>query len=282
MINRLTRLTGRTARFARVMFAGAIAAVSAMTAGPVVASPGLVIIVYHQIRNTPDGPPDSLESISLAHFGAQMRYLHDQGYVTLSTAEAVNYVRGAKAPGEKLVAIHFDDGWKSAQLALPVLATYGFKATFWIIAGTGIGSPHMDWEDVAAISRDRRYEIYSHTMTHPWKPGDTMLDWINGRTPGKGIEQVRWELAESRRVLAEKLGGSVPYLAWPAGRYNDVLIRLAAEAGYSALFTIDNGVNHPGDDTSRLRRTMIHGSCNEQVFAQILQDGVYRECKQDD
>src|SRR5438105_13989973 len=116
-------------------------------------------------------------------------------------------------------------------------------------------------------------------MTHPWKQGDTLLDWINGSTPGKGASQVRWELAESRRVLEKRLGHSVPYLAWPAGHYNDALIRLARESGYNALFTIDDGVNRPGDDPQKLRRTMIHGGCDTAVFVKVLRDGVYRECE---
>jgi peptidoglycan/xylan/chitin deacetylase (PgdA/CDA1 family) len=249
------------------------------TASALAASPGLPIIVYHQIRNTPDGPPDSLEAISLDRFKSEMRYLHEHGYQTLSAQEAVNYLHGGDQPGKKVVAIQFDDGWKSGQLALPVLDKYGFKATFWIIAGKGIGWPHLDWDEIETIARNPRYDIYSHTMTHPWKPGDTMLDWMSWRTPGKGPDQVRWELAESRRVLAEKLGRPVPYLAWPGGHYNDAMIQLAKESGYVALFTIDNGVNYPGDNPLRIRRTMVHGGCDDQVFAQILRDGIYQDCK---
>ena len=270
-------------RSVRIVASSLLAAVlmvcGIFTAGAPAASAGLPIIVYHQIRNTPDGPPDSLEAISLDRFKSEMSYLHEHGYVTLSAEEVVNYLHGGNPPGKKIVAIQFDDGWKSSQLALPVLDGYGFKATFWIIPGKGIGWPHMDWDEIEAIARNPRYDIYSHTMTHPWKPAETMLDWMNGRTPGKGPEQVRWELTESRRVLAERLRRPVPYLAWPGGHYNDAMIELAREAGYVALFTVDNGVNYPGDDPLRIQRTMVHGGCDDQVFAQILRDGIYRDCK---
>jgi len=271
----------RAARFIVSSLLAAVLAVSGIfTASVYATSGGLPILVYHQIRYTADGPPDSLEAISLDRFKSEMRYLHEHGYVTLSAEEVVNYFHGgSNFPGKKLVAVQFDDGWKSAQLALPVLNKYGFKATFWIISGKGIGWPHMDWNEIEAIAQNPRYDIYSHTMTHPWKPGDTMLDWVNGWTPGKGPNQVRWELTESSRVLAEKLGRPVPYLAWPAGHYNDAMIELAKESGYVAMFTIDNGVNHPGDDPLRIRRTMVHGGCDDQVFAQILRDGTYKDCK---
>lgn len=266
-------------RLAARLLGAVVLALCSVLSRPAGAVSALPILVYHQIRSTPDGPPDSLEAISLDRFKAEMRYLHEQGYTTLSAKEAVDYVRGSYSPPSKIVAIQFDDGWKSSQLALPVLETYGFKATFWIIAGKGIGWPHMDWSEIEAIAQNPRYEVYSHSMTHPWKAGDTMLDWIEGRTPGKGPDQVQWELTESRRVLADKLGRPVPYFAWPAGHYDRDMIALAQKAGYVALFTIDNGLNHPGDDPLRIRRTMIHGGCDDVAFAEILRDGIYRECK---
>ena len=263
---------------ALLLLTAVLACCSIFGAGASAPSAGLPILVYHQIRDTADGPPNSPEAISLDRFKTQMQYLHEHGYVTLSADEVVRYLQGNYPQGKKVAAIHFDDGWTSARLALPVLDAYGFKATFWIIAGKGIGQPHMQWDEIQAISRNPRYDIHSHTMSHPWKPADTMLDWINGRTPGKQSDQVRWELTESRRVLTEKIGRPVPYLAWPAGHYNDAMIELARQSGYVALFTIDNGINYPGDDPLKIRRTMVHGGCDNDAFAQILHDGVYRDC----
>lgn len=238
----------------------------------------LPILVYHQIRAGGDGPPDAIDVISLKKFESQMRYLKNRGYITLSTQEVLDFIRLGRAPGPRIVALHFDDGWKSALAALPVLDRYEFKAAFWIIAGKGIGWPHMDWDDIQAISRNPRYEIESHTMTHPWKDGDTMIDWLEGRAPGKGVADVRSELAESRRILMQRVGRRIDHLAWPRGLYNRSLIALAKEAGYVALFTVDDGLNRYGDDALRLRRTMIHGACGESEFENILRSGVYRAC----
>jgi peptidoglycan/xylan/chitin deacetylase (PgdA/CDA1 family) len=208
-----------------------------------------------------------------------MQYLHDQGYRSLSMDEVVQYLEGKPFP-RKVVAIHFDDGWRSAEAALPVLSRYGLKATYWIIAGAGHdpGSPHMDWNEIIELATFPNVDIYSHTMTHPWKPGDTLLDWLSGRVPAKGLEQVKWELRESRLELEEKLTRSVPYLAWPSGIYDDRLIGLAKDAGYKALVTIDDGVNRPGGDPFRIHRTMINGACDMGDFTAILSDGTYRNC----
>jgi len=64
------------ARGARSIASSLLAAVLAVcgifTASALAASPRLPIIVYHQIRNTADGPPDSLEAISLDRFKSEM------------------------------------------------------------------------------------------------------------------------------------------------------------------------------------------------------------------
>jgi hypothetical protein len=56
------------------------------------------------------------------------------------------------------------------------------------------------------------------------------------------------------------------------------LIRLATDAGYRALFTIDHGANRRGGDLLRIRRTLVHGGCNDVIFAQMVADGAYRHC----
>jgi peptidoglycan/xylan/chitin deacetylase (PgdA/CDA1 family) len=238
----------------------------------------LPVLVYHEIRTSGETPVDSSTAISLARFESQMRYLHDAGYETLSMHDVAHFIREGRPAPAKLIAIHFDDGWQSVQAAIPVLNRYGFKATFWIIAGTGIGWPHMDWQMIGMLAENRQFDIYSHTMTHPWKNGETLHDYVEGRTAGKNAGSASWELAASKELLEEKLLRPVPYLAWPRGIYDTQLIEMARQAGYEALLTIDDGVNVQGSDPMRIRRTMIHGGCNDAVFIQLLQDGRYRDC----
>jgi peptidoglycan/xylan/chitin deacetylase (PgdA/CDA1 family) len=240
-------------------------------------APSLPIIVYHQIRTSGDDSPDGSTVISLNQFESHMRFIHDQGYTTLSMDEVVRFLQGQRFPA-KSIAIHFDDGWKSQLAAVPVLQRFGFKASFWIIPGRGIGAPEMEWEELRTLAESPGFEVLSHTMTHPSQEHDTLPDWMAGTKPHKGPKRAEWELTESRRVLQREIGKPVYYLAWPGGFYNEALIRLAEKAGYKALLTIDDGVNHVGDDPLRIHRTIIHGACDTQVLQQILIDGVYRNC----
>jgi peptidoglycan/xylan/chitin deacetylase (PgdA/CDA1 family) len=241
--------------------------------------PGLPILVYHRILEGDIGNEDPSTAISRFDFDQQMKYLHDEGYVSLNMEEVVQFLQGKPFP-RKVVAIHFDDGWKSAKAALPILSQYGLKASFWIIAGAGhdMGSPHMDWSEIGELAKLANIDIYSHTMTHPCKVGETLRDWLTGSVPNKGLEQAKWELIESRLELEDHLVRGVPYLAWPCGIYSDRLIKLAQDLGYHALLTIDDGVNRPGGDIFRIHRTMINGACRLSDFKDILSDGAYRRC----
>jgi peptidoglycan/xylan/chitin deacetylase (PgdA/CDA1 family) len=242
------------------------------------AEPTIPILVYHQI-STPEHPlAVNRDVIELSRFSEQMEYLHANGYQTISTRQLVDFMLHGSPVPEKTFVLHFDDGWKSVMAALPILERYDFKAAFWIIAGKGIGGDYLDWDDIVALSRNPRCEVYSHTMTHPWDPNSNLVTWAQGKIPGKSIADVDWELRESKRVLEERLGRPVPYLAWPIGAYNDTLISAAVQAGYSALFTIDWGRNGVNGDVLRVRRAYISGFCKIADFRAILDDGHSRVC----
>src|SRR6185312_6970735 len=70
----------RTALLAPLL---ALAGASAAADAP----PSLPILVYHQIRVAPGGPPDGMTVVSVKRFSDEMRWLHQAGYRTLSMDE---------------------------------------------------------------------------------------------------------------------------------------------------------------------------------------------------
>src|SRR4051812_48833803 len=138
----MSKITSRLIAVARLLVLSMALASAAATGAA--AATGLPIIVYHQIMADGEALGDAGTAISLGRFEAQMRILHELGFATLDTNQVIEFIAGRATPSAKpVVAIHLDDGWKSAQLALPILERYGFRAAFWVIPGTGIGWPHM-------------------------------------------------------------------------------------------------------------------------------------------
>ena len=92
----------------------------------------------------------------------------------------------------KVVIINFDDGWKSQfTLAKPILDSFGFKATFFVVCnyvekGT---SSRMDWQEISQLQNEG-YDIESHTMDH--KDLTTL-----------SLDQVNYEVGQSKQCLAD-------------------------------------------------------------------------------
>jgi cellulose synthase (UDP-forming) len=232
------------------------------------------VLTYHAVSNNPDDPGDP--KISFDMFEAQMKYLHDNQYVTLSIEDLLRFMKGYTVP-DKAIVLTFDDGWKSMKDVVPVLNHYHFKAAFSIIPGEGIGNPYLDWVDLKDMAKNPDFEFVSHSMTHPWRH-ENLITWAEGETDGKSLKAVEYELTESKRVLETMLHRKINCFAWPCGLYNDRLVEMAKNAGYKALFTIEEGANFPYDDVMKIKRIVIDGACSMDAFIETLQDYQSRDC----
>lgn len=238
----------------------------------------MTVLVYHEVVT--DNTVEGKTTISAAHFAEQMELLADEGFVTVGIADLVRHMKGDATLPAKAVVLTFEDGWRSVLNAMPVLDKHKLKASFWIITGNGIGGLYLDWSDIERLAANPRYEVYSHTVSHPWDPNNNLVTWVQGPAKDEGRRDALNELAESKRVLEQRLGKPVPYLAWPSGWYDDTLVGLAKEAGYTALLTTEPGLNRRGDDVLRIHRTIVDGGCDLLTFRRTVETGYAFTCKQ--
>jgi len=260
--------------------ASAPAATPARPAPQPAAAPGagVTVLVYHEVVT--DNRGEGVTTITAAHFAEQMELLADEGFVTVGIADLVRHMKGEATLPAKAVVLTFEDGWRSALNATPVLDKHKLKASFWIITGNGIGGLYLDWSDIERLAANPRYEVYSHTVSHPWDPSNNLVTWVQGAAKEEGKRDALHELAESKRVLEQRLGKPVPYLAWPSGWYDDTLVGLAREVGYTALLTTEPGLNRRGDDVLRIHRTIVDGGCDLLTFRRTVETGYAFTCKQ--
>jgi len=259
--------------------ASAIAATPARPAPQPAAAQGagVTVLVYHEVVT--DNRGEGVTTITAAHFAEQMELLADEGFVTVGIADLVRHMKGEATLPAKAVVLTFEDGWRSALNATPVLDKHKLKASFWIITGNGIGGLYLDWSDIERLAANPRYEVYSHTVSHPWDPSNNLVTWVQGAAKEEGKRDALHELAESKRVLEQRLGKPVPYLAWPSGWYDDTLVGLAREVGYTALLTTEPGLNRRGDDVLRIHRTIVDGGCDLLTFRRTVETGNAYTCK---
>jgi len=185
-------------------------------------------------------------------FAAQMQALHDAGFTTLDLDDYLRIRRGEAARPARPILVTFDDGFRSVYLhAFPVLRRLGMKATVFMTPDRSSANftknAPLDGPLSDADLREMQaagVAIESHGMTHRY---------LTDLEP----DTIRWELAESRRVLESALGKPVRYLAIPSGAYNGTIRRLAQETGYAAVFSMGKGTMHLKSDLFALKRLVV-------------------------
>lgn len=137
--------------------------------GPV----GALVPVFH----FHDEPRAALEPALL--------YLRENGYRTLAADALAAVARGQRSPGEREVALCFDDAWATVWTdAAPLLRASGLQAIVYAIpgriaeavhvrpqvaaAGTqpAEASPFMTWVELRHLHAEGTIDVQSHTWTH--------------------------------------------------------------------------------------------------------------------
>ncbi|HBF35034.1 TPA: hypothetical protein DDW35_10790 [Candidatus Sumerlaeota bacterium] len=187
-----------------------------------------LVFMYHGL-DPHDGRYDALSDaeksyvLSRETFAAHLDALEQAGRHCMGADE----VWGKEAVGETLLT--FDDGWKSDyDVAFPLLRAKGVSAIFFITTDW-VGTPgYVTWEQLREMA-DAGMGIGSHGKTHRF---------LSTLTP---LEQ-RLELADSRKVLEEKLGREIRALSLPGGRSNADTLATARDCGYKTVFTSSPGL----------------------------------------
>jgi peptidoglycan/xylan/chitin deacetylase (PgdA/CDA1 family) len=182
------------------------------------------VLVYHSISSPPE-PMEADADISPERFEHQLRWLSRwRRVVPLDETLRV-------APLRRLVAITFDDGYcDNLTVALPLLEKFQLPMTLFVTAGFLGRDGYLSREDVREISKHPLVTIGAHGLWHRH---------FNRLTS----DEARFELTESRRLLAGITGKTVDLLAWPYGECNAELELLSAECGYRASWSVWKGTN---------------------------------------
>jgi peptidoglycan/xylan/chitin deacetylase (PgdA/CDA1 family) len=202
--------------------------------------------MYHAIESAehPAGARDAGEQcyvLRLEEFGAQMAFLHREGYRTLLLDELLS--RG-QVP-ERAVVLTFDDGHASnLSLALPVLQRYGFRAHFFITTGW-LGTRHYLREGELGTLKEAGMSIGSHGMSHAF------LDRLDRAMLDR-------ELLVSKETLRKITGAEIEILSAPGGRVGTRTEQAARSAGYRLLCTSRPGLWRPAADGFRVPRIALY------------------------
>ena len=204
--------------------------------------------------------------VSQESFDAQMRLLKEKGYRVITLDQLFDFMDFTGDVPEKSVVITIDDGWRSTyDIAFPILKKYGFTATLFLYTQliTG-GSKTLSWDQVREMA-DQGLDIQGHTISHRN---------LGQQNSGESLEAyyiaLERELAEPARIIEQKIGRKIRYLAYPYGDTNSLVIALIKKLGYRGAFTVVRDGNPFFLSNYRLNRAMIYGDADLARFEKNL------------
>jgi peptidoglycan/xylan/chitin deacetylase (PgdA/CDA1 family) len=219
--------------------------------------------MYHYIRLNPVARDKAgfILSVTPTNFAAQMAWAHDHGFHTVGLDDLYDALAHNRQMDSRDMVLTFDDGYQDFYTnALPVLETYHYRATAFVITGF-VGRPgYMSWAQV--IDADLRgFTIGSHTMTHPNLTRQTATG-------------LKAQMQGSKEQLERHLGHPVLDFCYPSGAYNANVIAAAKASGYRDATTTAFAAYESLDTAFVWPRVRVAGGDGLEVFGQKLFIGI--------
>jgi peptidoglycan/xylan/chitin deacetylase (PgdA/CDA1 family) len=229
----------------------------------------LPVLMYHHVSPNP-----GLVTLSPENFRAQMAWLAQNGYRSVGCDDLAGFLAGAALP-PRSVLITFDDGYLDNYVhAFPVLRDLGLKATIFLITGRiGDGAARTDaptpnhaecqariqagradevmlrWSEVEPM-RAAGIEFHSHTHMH--RRWDREIADPAARATARADD-----LVQSRATLHSRLGAASRHLCWPQGYHDADYRRVAKQAGFDHLYTVEKGSCSCSTAADRIPRIVV-------------------------
>jgi peptidoglycan/xylan/chitin deacetylase (PgdA/CDA1 family) len=197
-----------------------------------------LIVAYHAISETWLSPL----AVSLQGFERQMEFFASRGYRGVTVAESDRLRSGTPASG-RILAVTFDDAFRSVMLAAPVLERLGWPATVFVVTSFVDSGQPLNWYGLDPLHRDtpsdelegldwgvlRRlhdsgWEVGSHTVSHP------LLTRLS-------TTELERELEDSRRLISKEIGECLS-IAYPYGVADRRVAEISRGVGYRLGVTL--------------------------------------------
>jgi len=230
------------------------------TATPV-APRNIPIICMHDL-----GPQAKNDiSIKTADFEQYVKWLHEEGFQTVTAREVAAYLNRERDLPEKPIVLTFDDSWRSPlKVAKPILDRYGYVGVAFLISSSvGANDHKLSWDDCKTLAQ-AGWEIGSHGKTH-----ENLTRVPKGRSPESLHAMVKEEIEASKAEIEANTGLQVTSFAFPFGNYDTFVMETVKAAGYTAALSIDRSSADEQSDPLRLPRRMIMNRTSFSTFQRI-------------
>jgi peptidoglycan/xylan/chitin deacetylase (PgdA/CDA1 family) len=221
---------------------------------------GIPMVMYHSIGYE----KGNTARVTKENFKEQMKYLRDNGYVTLTLKDAYDFFANNKPVPKKSIVLTFDDGYVDNYVeALPILKELEFKATIFVITSLVDKVPDYMSSKQLKEMQDNGIDIESHTANH------------------EHLKELSYEkqvitLQDSKDFLERILNKKIQYLAYPFGEYSQETLKAASQVGYKMALTTHGRWSDKADGILTLDRVFISGAANLDIFIERITNPNYK------
>ncbi|MEC1177600.1 polysaccharide deacetylase family protein [Metasolibacillus meyeri] len=232
---------------------------------------GIPVLMYHHLLADAENKKfrDVSAVTSVENFEAQMKWLYDNDYQSISLQELEQFLnKEINLPG-KAVVITFDDGLKSNYIyGYPILKQYHFKATEFLITSRIHLDTTPDFKPDAIQTLSMAeveamqdvFDMQSHTHNlHSAENGKSHVVI-------KDEDEVKNDFLMSNNMIQSK------YMAYPFGQYNRKTIEILKELDMKMAFTIKNGKVKIGDNPYKLKRLAVNYDHTLEEFVEMVEN----------
>ncbi|MBN1955005.1 MAG: polysaccharide deacetylase family protein [Anaerolineae bacterium] len=233
-----------------------------ITPGPIPDSAEVPILMYHYVEEL---PPDADRlrrdlTVSPENFEAQLQYLVDAGYQTITLSDLYRYLTQGYGIPEQSVVLTFDDGYRSAYtVVFPLLEQYNFVGTFFVLATPAhFEAPdYLTWAMMAEMAH-AGMDVQGHGRDH-----------VDLR--GRSYDYLVYQTLGIKEAVEFHTGQDVRFFCYPSGQYDQALIDVLRSAGYWGAVTTEHGRIHTADRLFTLARVRIRGTDSLEAFVNRLE-----------
>jgi peptidoglycan/xylan/chitin deacetylase (PgdA/CDA1 family) len=209
--------------------------------------------------------PSAAAAVTREAFEAQLKYLQNGGYRIITLQQFLEFLDFEDAIPPKAVVITIDGESRSvADIALPLLARYGYPATLFLQPSVIGGADSLSWTDVHLIAGSG-VDIQCRINTRP--PSE---ESVKPGTFQRYVQQLNDEFRESKAILQRKLGQACSVVAYPAGGIDRLMIALARKYGLEAGLRASGSSPPFFADPYFIGRTSIAGTDDMVAFIKHL------------
>jgi peptidoglycan/xylan/chitin deacetylase (PgdA/CDA1 family) len=222
----------------------------------------LPVLMYHYVEPWPVNAGEIRRNLTVRPegFAAQMQYLHDHGYVTVSLYDLLYALTLGRPLPPKAVVLTFDDGYRDLmQYAVPVMQPYGYTGTVFVITelmDKGL-DPYLTWPQAESLYA-MGWKIEPHTKTHD-------------ELAGQSRDFQLYQMLGSVQTVQAHIGVTPRFFDYPSGKYDDVTLQLDHELGLWGAVTVEFGRTHTLDSLYTLTRVRVGGQDTLQQFVNMLE-----------